>query len=488
MLFRKFLKIETKSGELVRFSFNPAQEKILELIQNRSKVFILKARQMGCTTLLKMQDLNLILSEYNKHCLTIAHTMPDAQRIFEKVRLSFNLLPKEIQLASQPKYNSVREISLDTTKSSILVSTSGRSGTFQRIHISEFAFFDRLHAQETLTGTLEALSPNGQLIIETTANGMNHAKLLWDKVNTEKTEWTPIFLAWFLNPEYSAEVPNNFNLKEEYNGLAISFQLLNFDDLKILGLSEKQIYWYFLKAKTLEELVKQEYPTTPNEAFLTTSRCYFKTSLVSQIQTLNPPFYFTFEDIYRVAIFKKPEKNKKYIIGIDTSHGVGSDSSTIEVLDAEELEEVASFNSNTISFEKLAELAIELARYFNNALIAPENNDLGDGTAQFILGRYSNVFMERTEDKITKKMTNRVGFNTNSKTRPKLIAKFRTDFHAGLIKINSEIIKSQMFTFVVKETESGVKIEHDEGMHDDSLFALMIAYFLKDNAGSSFIY
>jgi hypothetical protein len=163
----------------------------------------------------------------------------------------------------------------------------GRGDTVQRAHLSEAAFYDSL---EKILGGISEAAEYGQIDIETTPNGRNEIYDMWQKAKAGKSSYTPIFIPWFIDGEYSID-----NLTEkEKQGLSVSVQemFLIPDKDFILDQSEKeliarvkkewniditigQIKWRRYKIWDKGEMFWQEYPEDDVSCFLQTGRSVF---------------------------------------------------------------------------------------------------------------------------------------------------------------------------------------------------------------------
>ncbi|MFC0178993.1 terminase [Thorsellia kenyensis] len=261
--------IVDKSGKIVRFKMTAEQLAYFESIHHRN--IILKARQLGFTTLVCIMQLDAALFEGAK-CALIAHTLPDAKRLFrEKVKFAYDKLPDEIKAANPASNDAAGELVFQKG-GSVTVSTSFRGGTLRYLHISEFGKICAKYphkAQEIVTGALEAVSKDCFATIESTAEGRSGyffefsqlaEKMLKMGVTLSPLDWKFFFFSWWLNPEYSLEVTGKLpDRLIEY-----------FDELESkhgIKLTAEQKAWYQAKEKTLGTDIMREYPSIPEEAF-----------------------------------------------------------------------------------------------------------------------------------------------------------------------------------------------------------------------------
>ncbi len=260
--------ITDKLGRRVRFKMTKEQLCYYEEEHNRN--VILKARQLGFTTEVCIIQLDAALFE-SKKCALIAHTLHDAKRLFrEKIKYAYEALHPLIQEAN-PVIIETKDELVFTKGGSITISTSFRGGTLQRLHISEFGkicakFPDK--AREIVTGAFEAVSIDGVITLESTAEGRQGyfyeycqiAEKL-QKMNKTLTaqDWRFFFFAWWQNFDYAMpKEPISERLAIYFNGLQSKHGIV---------MTDEQKSWYQAKERTLGEDMKREYPSLPSEAF-----------------------------------------------------------------------------------------------------------------------------------------------------------------------------------------------------------------------------
>lgn len=127
-------------------------------------------------------------------------------------------------------------------------------------------------------------------------------------------------------------------------------------------LSEEQKKWYLnmYNSQTNPDYAFQEYPSTPEEAFLNTGTPVFKTSIIKNI--IVPPYVqdAVIPDLY---IYREPQKDRQVVIGGDTSSGVtGGDNSCLIVRDRETAELMACYYGLTDPGEGLANIVERLLK------------------------------------------------------------------------------------------------------------------------------
>lgn len=290
-------KIVTKGddddeGLVIQFNPNRAQRRLLARMWHRN--IILKARQLGFTTLVCILWLDTALfSKEPMRCGIIAQDREAAEALFRgKVKFAYDHLPEALREKFPLSKATANELEFEHNKSSIRVATSVRSGTIHRLHISEFGKICAKYpdkAREVVTGSIPAVPKSGMCIIESTAEGQDgyfydytqRAIALQEQGSTlTPKDWAFHFFAWWQAPEYEID-PAGVVLTEANNTY-----FANLEAKIKRRLTDGQKAWYVstLRADFADEapLMWQEYPSTPEEAFqVSTEGCYYATQLAN---------------------------------------------------------------------------------------------------------------------------------------------------------------------------------------------------------------
>lgn len=398
---------------------------------------------------------------------TIAHNKDKTLDIFRIAQFAWDNLPEEIKSRYDIQYDSAKEITFGATGSRYFVDTNTRSMTVHDLHVSEVARIKDIDA--LFSDSIESVPAEGDITLETTAQGLNKFYDLWKATIEGKTDFKAHFYNWTWDTEYTATPPAQNDWIGDYRSLAKQYDLIYDIDTQF-KLTPGQFYWYYLKARSLKKIIKSEYPTIPEEAFLSASGSVFDLFAVSQLVPMIP-----IENKYGVDIFYKPTPGHKYAIGIDTAEGVENDGTSLEIWDltGEKKIEVASFLDKTIRPDQIADIGLKMSAYYNDALLIPERNNSGLTTTLKIQETaFPNLFVNKSIDTRTQEEKNEYGWRTTSGNRDIMIDDFIELFEEGNLEINSFSMIEQMKTFVRKP---GGKREHDEGFHDDSLFGSFLA-------------
>nr|WP_269836126.1 terminase [Enterobacter ludwigii] len=262
-------KIKDKNGKCVTFKMTPEQLEYFEGMHERN--VILKARQLGFTTEVCIIQLDLAIF-HKKECALIAHSLPDAERLFRnKTQFAYQRMPDDIKLAN-PLVKETTSEYVFAKGGSVTVSTSFRGGTLYSLHVSEFGKICAKYpekAKEIVTGAFEAVPLGGVITLESTAEGRagyfydyctEAEKAMLQAKELSNLDWKFFFFSWWKNPQYAIDPvePLPVRLLEYFAEMEAKHGVV---------VNERQKAWYYAKEKTLGDDMKREYPTIPAEAF-----------------------------------------------------------------------------------------------------------------------------------------------------------------------------------------------------------------------------
>lgn len=507
--------IVNKKRETVPFFFNEVQSDFIKQVENRGTrkpFFVLKGRQQGFTSLITAIQLSFAIVRKNFSGFTIADRSDNTQAIFnDKARVVYERLPDELKPSE--KFNSRNELFFDKLNSSWRIATAteqvGRSRTLNFVHYSEVAFYV-CNLSDLQAGIGEAITEDAWQIHETTANGFNQAKDLWDSESCHN-----LFYGWWLTSEYRS-------IEYSYLETSDSWLIERIKLLKELGLDKEQITWYCKKYDSYldKNKIKQEYPCSPEEAFVASGDSVFdKEALnnqIAKVSKLKPikQGYFEYRKeclpifnsngvqvdvewhirdivfkesrdgyitIHEEPRFKRDKEDNvlakaPYAIGGDTA-GTGEDYFTAKVICNLDGKTAATLRKQRIDEDLYAEQLYCLGMYYNEAIIGIEINYSRHPTR--VLQKkynYPNLYVRQSVEGAADKVETDYGFNTTPRTKPIIISELvelmRDD---PSIEVDKQTLK-EMTTFVKKDNG---KQEAIDGEHDDLVMALAIAHFIS---------
>lgn len=460
-----------KNAKVVVFKPNKAQQTFLNNKTNRD--IILKARQQGFTTLACIDFLDTAIFKRNQNCVIIAHEQKAMESIFNKIRLAFELFNDDLKKAIglEPNTDRANQISFNNG-STIKVALSSRAETVNRLHISEFGKICAKYPdkeREIISGAFPSVVPNGTITIESTAEGESGSfhDMFWEGWNNEpKTEkdFKSHFFSWSDHEEYRSSA--NIEIPEKYK----EYQ-------KSKNLSDDQITWYYLTSKDLKDLMKQEFPTTPEEAFEVSGfKMFTQESIEYQTQFIEEPRKIGEWEYYRDYI-----SSHRYAVGADVAEGVGQDSSTIVVFDFTKSEVVATYSSNKIAPDMFAYELKKASELYGNCIIAPERNNHGHTTISKLKDLNGNMYTEEAIGKMGYSNPTRYGWHTTRVSKPKMMFELKDALDENEILVHSKKILHEIRTYDKMDLDKAI-FDKEQTKHWDLLIALAIAFQMKTHS------
>lgn len=515
-----FLQIRNKKAEIVPLKLNIAQQKVMDIIEHDEKLgipkryIVLKARQMGLSTLFEALIFQDTSTSKNKNALIIAHEEPASQNLFQMSKLYYENLPDLIR--PMKKYSNGKILAFENPetdenkkqgnpglRSKISIATAGtgevgRSATIHNLHVSELAFFP--DPKTTMLGLLQSVpdESNTLIVLESTANGVgDYFHELWTKAVKGENEFVPIFLPWFIDPGYTRPFRSEGERKQfidqvESTSTNAKGEVIFTYEKELMDkhdLTYEQLNWrkYTIanKCQGDELLFMQEYPSTPEEAFISTGRPKFSLKALKKYQTITEEperGYLLYGDDGKISflpdkngyisIWRKPEPDKFYCIGADVAEGLAhGDYSAAVVGDSEEFDIVSMWHGH-IDPDLFGMELVKLGKYYNEAYIGVENNNHGLTTLTTMKKEeYWNLYFAKSYDKIADKISQKLGWTTSPRTKPLMIDKLAEFVREMFLGIYSDFIIGEMYTYVIDDDG---KTNAQTGCFDDTVIATAI--------------
>lgn len=496
------LKIKTKSGTVVPFRLNDAQRKLYAVAKRQQdagkpvRLIILKARQLGFSTLTEGLIFHACATRKNVNALIVAHREDATANLFRMSKLFYDELPapvkpmlrasnaQELVFENPSKLRSERE-ARPGLRSRIRCATAGgrgigRSDTLQCVHLSEYAFWpDGADGKAaTLAGILQAVPslPGTMVVIESTANGFEDFKERWDAAVAGENDFEPVFFAWFENPDYAMPVVPGTEWTPEERDLKAAYQL-----------TDEQLQWRrWCIANNCGgslDMFRQEYPASPGEAFLHSGTGVFDNEqIVLRLERLPSPAgrgeftdgEWTESETGAIMLYELPEKGVPYVLGGDTA-GEGSDYFTAIVINNVSGRIAAKLRQRYSEPEYVRQI-FALGRFYNDALVAIETNFSTYPVMKLQEMEYPNQYSREREDTYTRQMRKSYGFRTDRQSRPRAIANLVEVFSSHPEWFTDRELLEEMLTFCYNEDH---RPEALAGKHDDLVMGAAITYAVR---------
>ena len=434
----------------MKFNLYPFQEKTLGALKDHDYNIILKARQLGISTLSAGYSLWLMNFHLDKNILVIATKQEVAKNLVTKVRVMHKELPNWLkQGCVEDNKLSLRYKNGSQIKAISSTGEAGRSEALSLLIIDEAAFIKNI--DEIWGAAQQTLATGGKCIALSTPNGMgNWFHKTWSAAETGENNFNFIKLHWTVHPSRGQE------WRDDQNAL--------------LG----------------PDMAAQECDCD----FISSGQTVIPGPILKEYQDSFVQNHI--EDRYNNSmwIWRHPEPNKKYLLSADVARGDGADFSAFHIIDLETLEQVAEYKGKEDT-TRYASILMSVATEYNDALLVVENNNVGWAVLQSLIDRdYKNLFWMKKDLKYVdanRQHTNKYrnenkymvpGFTTSMKSRPLIIDKLAQFIREKSIKINSIRLIEELFVFIFNNG----KAEALKGYNDDLVMSMAIGLWIRETA------
>lgn len=435
----------------VNFNLYDFQEKSLESFMKHDYNIVLKARQLGLSTLTAGYALWMMTFQQDKNILVIATKQETAKNLVTKVRVMHANLPGWLkQPCVEDNKLSLRYKNGSQIKAVASSEESGRSEALSLLIIDEAAFIDKI---DTIWGAAQqTLATGGRALVISTPNGVgNFFHKTWIGAEDGTNDFNFIKLHWSVHPERGQEWRDE---QDKLLGPSLAAQECDCDFIT----SGRGVIDGLLLENLKESSVRE-----PME----------KRGIDSNYWIWQPPNY-----------------TKNYVVSADVSRGDGTDYSAFHIIDVETLEQVAEYKGK-ISTQDFGNMLVNVASEYNNALLVVENNNIGWAAIQQVIDReYPNLFYTSKDLQyvdVQHQITNKYrvqernmvpGFSTTQKTRPLIVAKLEEMFREESVVVHSQRLIDELFVFIY----NGNRAEAMTGYNDDLVMSFAIALWVRDTA------
>lgn len=450
----KYLKILDKRKKLVPFRLNPIQRDFSEVMANNPYSYVLKSRKVGISTFVAARFFWKALFRPGYEVAVIAHTekavleniAPIYHRFYEYLP-KFMKVPMKHQTVHKMHFVHDGRIIIGTANSE-----GSRGGTPVALHCSEFSRYDR--PDETMAALFNSLGEDPEVVLETTANGMNFAYNMWID---DELEYHRVFYPWTEDPDCQRR-SKKYDAPPEIQEIIDEFEL-----------TPAQAYWYTetykLKCNSKLRILHQEYPIVAEHSFVSTGGRFFHLA------------YPGGEPEVGYKELHKPQKWHTYVMGVDTASGSerGDFSAfcVIDVTDPKNFKTVATYYDR-IPPRSFGKRVLSEAKKWN-ALVVPEANSYGLTIIEELrLANYPYIYHKLDQSHGENTWTKKYGFWTDSTSRPLMLSKLYEALYEDAFDGSDRRfqIEANHFTY----NDKG-KPEAQRGHHDDMVIATALAVY-----------
>ena len=434
----------------IKLQLRDAQKQAVKAwIENRYSI-VLKARQIGFSTLAAAYSFWLAFFWPDRFIVMLSKTEREATKLLQKAKYIYKFLPDWLRL-SGPELVQNNVLKMTFNNDSVIESLPSanepaRGESVYLAIIDEMAF---LPNPEEAWASIEPIADvGGRVICLSTAKGEGNIFFnLWQGSQNGTNRFKGIFFPW--------------------------------------SASERDQAWYDAQAAELPVWqLHQEYPSNPEEAFIRSGRPVFDLDALTKLELSQPKkgrnkklsdlrnSYMFDPDGGPLSIWLFPQAGAKYVIGADVAEGLArGDYSSAHVIDAKSGVVVAHWHGHVDPDKFGEETLYALGHFYNEALIGVESNNHGltTLTALYKAG-YTNLYRQRRLNERHPEATEKLGWRTTTLTKPLAIDELNANMRDGVLNLRCEYTVAGLKTFV--RDDNG---QTHGSPHDDRVMSLAIA-------------
>lgn len=416
---------------------------------------VLKPRQMGLTELIALFSLWMAMNtpHYNIQIISLKERV--AKKLLRRIKHIYDNLPYHMKISivngvkGQGTATELFFINNSTITSIPTTLDAGRSEAVSLLVIDEAAIIK--NANTIWAAAFPTLSTGGRAIVNSTPLGVgNWFHQTWVDGLTGSNGFNNIRLDWGMHPDRDIDW---YNSMRNALGAKRTAQEIDGDFL-----SSGNTVFDLVDIKDIEEFIAD-----------------------------NPSIEKRYNG--QLLIFEKPIKGTKYFLGADVATGRAKDYSTFSVMDRNGLE-VAAFKGR-VPTNRFAHIIAEIGTEYNNALVAPEANDVGEAVVMELQNlHYPNMYYTirfvKEKGETSPKQEKIPGWYTTSKTRPIILNLLEEDVREVNLIIKNPYFVPEAYTFIYDDSNRAVAMNKgeyigngEETYTDDSIIAEAITNYIR---------
>lgn len=457
-LTRVLLRVRDRNGSMVPLKANSVQ-RLYERRRSRKNI-VLKARQMGISTWVAGRFLLKTITQPGTLTVQVAQSQEAAEQIFQIVHRMCNWLPEGLRDgALRTSRVNARQILFSELDSEYRVESAadanaGRGLTIQNLHCSEVARWSG-DAASTLASLMAALTPTGEMVLESTPNGAYGCFYdEWQRANATAT--TRHFFPWWM--------------ERAYVGPAVISDLWTDEERQIVeshGLTPEQIGFRRTLSNGFRGMAAQEYAENPDDCFLASGNCVFDLESIGR-RTRALPEPLEKRRNGQLWIWYPPQPGLTYIVAVDPAGGGSDGDSAVAQVVEQRLGLQCAELQGHLDPGEIARVSAQLALEYNGALLVVERNNHGLAT----LARLAQmkdcppIYEQRGQP----------GWLTTAMSRPAMIEILNLAIGETPEIFLSSRLLAECRTFVRKRDG---RVEAGAGAHDDCVMAMAMALAVR---------
>ena len=441
---QNYIQIVHVDHGLIPIDLYDYQREIIEKTTNNRRTCVVTSRQAGKTTTAVCLILHYILFNDHKLVALLANKGDAAREILDRIKTAYEALPKWLQQGvvewnkGSVEFENGSKIVAAATSSSAI---RGKSVSF--LYIDETAFVENW--DEFFASVFPTISSGTttKILLTSTPNGLNHFYKTCEGAKSKKNGYEFVRVMWY-------DVPGRDEKWKEETLAAMDFD---------------------------HEKFSQEMECE----FIGSSGTLISGGKLKQLVYRDPV-----EERGGLTMYYRPQLNRNYVIVVDVSRGKGLDYSAFQVIDITKMPyvQVCTFRDNMITPMDYASVLHQFGKFYNEAQIMVEINDIGEQVASTLNEdfEYENMLFTENSGRSGKRLT--TGFSSKG---DKGIRTTKTVKSIGCSILKLLIEQDQLILNdfnTIKElstfSKKGVSWEAEAGCHDDLVMGLVLFAWLSN--------
>lgn len=420
-----YAKIVSLDDGVVSFKTFPYQDRIINSIHENQNTIGKLFRQSGKSTTVAGYFAWYVLFNSSKVSAVLANKQAVAKEIFSRIQFIIENIPPWLQ-QGVVEWNKT-SFELENGSKCFCAATSPsaiRGFSINLLLLDEFAHLKPDLADEFIASVFPTLSSSekSKLIIISTPNGLNHFHKMWVDAENGKNDFTTVEGKWQEHPKRNQ------------------------------AWADKQ----------LTKLGEIRYRQEIDCVFSGSSYTLIDGIKLSNIPTIDPIFE---KDGFEVYL--EPDKERQYVMTVDTSRGRHADFSAFSVFDVSTTpyQVVATYKNNEISTLEYPHIIFNTVRQYNNAYILIEINDLGQEVANILHHDYEYENIYFTKGDVLTNLSGYPGVRTTTKVKSLGCSVLKDLIEKDQLVVNSHNIIQELGIFVM--AKRGSYASSDTAINDD---------------------
>lgn len=429
----KYVHIISIDEGVILIPLRPYQKRVLAKYTIHDKIILMAPRQTGKTVMSFIYILHYAIFNNAKEIAVLANKEPQAKEILDRIKFAYERLPLWMQQGIK-EWNK-KSILLEND-SKIAIGTTGSSAirgkSISLLYLDEFAHVPRHLIQEFMTAVFPAISSakTSKIIISSTPKGQNHFYHIWREAEKKLNSYEAIKINY-------TEVPG------------------------------RDAAW---RAKQIKDHGMRFWQQEYNNSFLGSTSTLIMSETLDKLN-FKDPIDVRFDGM--LEMYEPVDKSKKYeyIIGIDSSEGVGKNYSVaniLKIVNHQKIEQVGVYRNNLISPYLFAQVCIEISKYYNDAMMMIENNNVGSQVANHIWYDFDCDLIVNMENK-------GLGIRSTKQTKLQALLLLKRYTEDEFLKIKNKKTIEELITFT--EKKEGVFGADNNEDTDDCVMSLAWGIF-----------